>query len=136
MGYTAPELAYTAEVNCKCDLYSFGVVTLEVIMGKHPGDLVTCISSSSLLATNGILLKDMLDPQLSTPQRHEANQTCVGCRDSSLLYEFQSSTMLRNYATSLVLNFGIHKFLHYSRLRAQTLADMAQEIAKINSPLW
>ncbi|XP_019200125.1 PREDICTED: MDIS1-interacting receptor like kinase 2-like [Ipomoea nil] len=74
MGYIAPEFAYTAEVNCKCDVYSFGVVTLEVLMGKHPGDVVTYTSSSSLTATAGMLLMDLLDPRLSTPKRHEAQQ--------------------------------------------------------------
>nr|GMC82550.1 MDIS1-interacting receptor like kinase 2-like [Ipomoea batatas] len=74
MGYIAPEFAYTAEVNCKCDVYSFGVVTLEVLMGKHPGDLVTYISSSSLSATAGMLLMDLLDPRLSAPKRHDAQQ--------------------------------------------------------------
>lgn len=29
------ELAYTMEVNVKCDVYSLGVVTLEIVMGKH-----------------------------------------------------------------------------------------------------
>ncbi|PSS19506.1 MDIS1-interacting receptor like kinase [Actinidia chinensis var. chinensis] len=46
-GYAAPELAYTMEVNAKCDVYSFGVLTLELIMGKHPGDLIFSLSSSS-----------------------------------------------------------------------------------------
>ncbi|CDP11414.1 unnamed protein product [Coffea canephora] len=40
-GYAAPELAYTLEVNEKCDVYSFGVLALEVIMGKHPGDFIS-----------------------------------------------------------------------------------------------
>ncbi|MFS8011853.1 putative protein kinase RLK-Pelle-LRR-XIIIa family [Helianthus anomalus] len=37
-GYIAPEYAYTLRVNEKCDIYSFGVVILELVTGKHPVD--------------------------------------------------------------------------------------------------
>lgn len=47
-------------VTDKCDVYSFGVVALEVMMGKHPGDLLVSDSSS-------LLLKEMLDQQLPAP---------------------------------------------------------------------
>nr|KAJ0215003.1 hypothetical protein LSAT_V11C300126780 [Lactuca sativa] len=46
-GYIAPELAYTMVANEKCDVYSFGVIALEVIMGKHPGDLITSLPTLS-----------------------------------------------------------------------------------------
>ncbi|KAL7610575.1 hypothetical protein Lser_V15G12045 [Lactuca serriola] len=46
-GYIAPELAYTMVANEKCDVYSFGVVAVEVIMGKHPGDLITSLPTLS-----------------------------------------------------------------------------------------
>ncbi|KAB2617102.1 LRR receptor-like serine/threonine-protein kinase [Pyrus ussuriensis x Pyrus communis] len=46
-GYVAPELAYTRKVTKKCDIYSFGVVALEVIMGKRLSDLISSISSPS-----------------------------------------------------------------------------------------
>ncbi|XP_058082404.1 MDIS1-interacting receptor like kinase 2-like [Magnolia sinica] len=46
-GYIAPELAYTMRVTEKCDVYSFGVVALEVMMGNHPGELISSLSSSS-----------------------------------------------------------------------------------------
>nr|GMD96804.1 probable leucine-rich repeat receptor-like protein kinase At1g35710 [Ipomoea batatas] len=71
LGYAAPEFAYTMEVTEKCDVYSFGVLALEVIMGKHPGDLITSIFSSPI-STDGTLLKDLLDPRLSAPTKQEA----------------------------------------------------------------
>nr|POE66945.1 lrr receptor-like serine/threonine-protein kinase gso1 [Quercus suber] len=61
-GYIAPELAYTMVVNEKCDVYSFGVVVLETIMGRHPGELISSLASSS---ARHIMLKDVLDPRLS-----------------------------------------------------------------------
>ncbi|XP_023757678.1 MDIS1-interacting receptor like kinase 2 [Lactuca sativa] len=50
-GYIAPELAYTMVATEKCDVFSFGIVALEVIMGKHPGELPT-LSSDYLVLEN------------------------------------------------------------------------------------
>ncbi|KAK9928865.1 hypothetical protein M0R45_025984 [Rubus argutus] len=69
-GYMAPELAYKMEVNEKCDIYSFGVVTLEIVMGRHPGDLFSSLSSSSssaALQTHQIPVVDVLDQRISPP---------------------------------------------------------------------
>ncbi|KAM2511544.1 hypothetical protein PS1_035915 [Malus domestica] len=69
-GYMAPELALTMRVTNKCDVYSFGVVALEVMMGKHPGDMLESqlLESSRLSLDNvGLLLKDVLDQRLEPP---------------------------------------------------------------------
>ncbi|KAF5933544.1 hypothetical protein HYC85_029715 [Camellia sinensis] len=55
------ELAYTMVVTEKYDVYSFGVVALETIMGRHPGELLPLLASSS---AQNIMLIDILDPRL------------------------------------------------------------------------
>ncbi|KAL4558485.1 hypothetical protein LXL04_036686 [Taraxacum kok-saghyz] len=54
LGYIAPELAYSTVITEKCDVYSFGVLALETIRGKHPGDDLT-------------MFENMLDTRLSYP---------------------------------------------------------------------
>ncbi|XP_019094953.1 PREDICTED: probable leucine-rich repeat receptor-like protein kinase At1g35710 [Camelina sativa] len=64
-GYVAPELAYTMKATEKCDLYSFGVLTLEVVKGKHPGDLVSTLSS---LPRKTLSLRSIFDERLPEPE--------------------------------------------------------------------
>lgn len=51
----------------KCDVYSFGVVALEVMTGKHPGDLISLLPSLSSLPESDLFLKDVLDQCLPPP---------------------------------------------------------------------
>ncbi|KAE9595172.1 hypothetical protein Lal_00009275 [Lupinus albus] len=70
-GYAAPELAQTMEVNEKCDAYSFGVLAMEIIMGKHPGDLISLfMSSSTVPIANNLLLIDTLDQRIPQPTKN------------------------------------------------------------------
>lgn len=70
------------KVTEKCDVFSFGVVTLETLMGRHPGELISSISSScsstssseassslssSPLNTRFMLLMNVLDNRLPCP---------------------------------------------------------------------
>lgn len=64
-GYIAPELAYTMVLTEKCDVYSFGVVALEVLMGKHPAELLSSLLISSIDQT--VMLCSVLDPRLPLP---------------------------------------------------------------------
>ncbi|XP_031107779.1 MDIS1-interacting receptor like kinase 2-like [Ipomoea triloba] len=101
-GYTAPEFAYTMEVNEKCDVFSL-VVAFEVIMGRHPGDLVASISSSSLFENQNLVLKEVLDPRPSSPGKHEAEElvliakiafSCLNFNPGSRPTMFQVSALL------------------------------------------
>ncbi|KAH1044582.1 hypothetical protein GLYMA_09G243600v4 [Glycine max] len=68
IGYAAPELSQTMEVTEKYDVFSFGVICLEIIMGKHPGDLISSLlSSSSATITDNLLLIDVLDQRPPQP---------------------------------------------------------------------
>ncbi|KAI4353903.1 hypothetical protein L6164_002823 [Bauhinia variegata] len=70
------QLAYTLSVTEKCGVYSFGLVALETIMGKHPGDLIFSLTNSG--APN-MLLKDVLDSRLPLPfnRTHAKNLVLV-----------------------------------------------------------
>ncbi|KAK3197891.1 hypothetical protein Dsin_021306 [Dipteronia sinensis] len=68
-GYIAPEYAYTMKVTEKCDIYSYGVVLLELLTGRTPvqpldqgGDLVTWVRS---YIQKNSLLSGILDAQLN-----------------------------------------------------------------------
>ncbi|KAL1825874.1 hypothetical protein ACET3Z_012652 [Daucus carota] len=69
VGYIAPELAYTMIVTEKCDVYSFGVVVLEIMMGRHPGDLLTTLES-----TQNRMMNDILDKRLPRPTRQQETE--------------------------------------------------------------
>lgn len=69
------ELAYMTKFTDKCDVFSFGMVTLEVIMGMHPGELLLNLPSmSSSSEGNDLLLKDALDNRLLPPTGQLAEQ--------------------------------------------------------------
>jgi serine/threonine protein kinase len=58
------EFAYTMKVTEKCDVYSFGVVALEILMGRHPTELLTSLSSSS---SQNVMLHEILDQRVPPP---------------------------------------------------------------------
>ncbi|XP_008779669.3 MDIS1-interacting receptor like kinase 2-like [Phoenix dactylifera] len=74
LGYTAPELSYMTRVNEKCDVYSFGIVILEVIMGRHPGDLVSSLSSSDV---QQMLFIDVLDQRIPPPAAYMVKEVLL-----------------------------------------------------------
>ncbi|CAN6449192.1 unnamed protein product [Victoria cruziana] len=70
-GYIAPEFSYTLRVTEKCDVYSFGVVVLEILMGRHPKELI-----STLFVKNysDLRLLEVLDQRILPPTGQEARE--------------------------------------------------------------
>nr|XP_027077438.1 MDIS1-interacting receptor like kinase 2-like [Coffea arabica] len=67
-GYIPPEFAYTMQVTEKCDVYSFGILALEIIKGKYPGDYISQLLCPTP-GTGNLQLEDMLDQRLSHPTK-------------------------------------------------------------------
>ncbi|CAK7322692.1 unnamed protein product [Dovyalis caffra] len=88
-GYIAPEYAYTLRVNEKSDIYSFGVVILELVTGRLPidpefgeKDLVKWVCTT--LDQNGI--DHVIDPKLDSSYKDEISKVLeVGLRCTSSL---------------------------------------------------
>ncbi|XP_057469595.1 MDIS1-interacting receptor like kinase 2-like [Actinidia eriantha] len=81
--YAAPEIADTMEVNEKLDVCSFGVIRLEILMGRHPGDPISSLSLSSSdpsqPAAYVLLLKDVLDKRLPPPRSEVSEAVTFAC---------------------------------------------------------
>lgn len=87
----------------KCDVYSFGVVALEILMGKHPGDLIS--SSSSSIEIANITLNEALDSRLLPPR----SKTDI--RDVVLAAVIAFACLNANPKSRPTMNFVSQEFL-------------------------
>ncbi|CAI9116314.1 OLC1v1017426C1 [Oldenlandia corymbosa var. corymbosa] len=65
-GYIAPEFAYTMGVTEKCDVYSFGILVLEIINGRYPAEYISRVMRPT---PENMQLADLLDDRLPYPSK-------------------------------------------------------------------
>ncbi|XP_038887942.1 receptor-like protein kinase HSL1 [Benincasa hispida] len=73
-GYIAPEYAYTLRVNEKSDIYSFGVVILELLTGRPPNDPEfgdKDLAKWVYATVDGRGLDQVIDPKLGSEYKDE-----------------------------------------------------------------
>ncbi|KAB2064434.1 hypothetical protein ES319_A09G018700v1 [Gossypium barbadense] len=75
MWLCSSRLAYTIIVTKKCDVYSFGMVTLKILMGKHPEEVLPWLSSPAYLVNMKLI--DVLDNRLPLPTSRLVAQNLV-----------------------------------------------------------
>ncbi|MFQ6639762.1 hypothetical protein Gotur_014989, partial [Gossypium turneri] len=100
-GYVAPELAYTMKVTEKCDVYSFGVLIMEILMGAHPGDLISTLPSSSL--EKQLLVKDVLDQRPLPPSPDVQDQLMSVMKIAFMCLAHNPHSRPTMYAVSMLL---------------------------------
>ncbi|XP_049387262.1 MDIS1-interacting receptor like kinase 2-like [Solanum stenotomum] len=99
-GYVAPELAYTMKVTEMCDVYSFGVLTLEIIKGKHLGEYITVLANLSTIDHKQ--LSDLLDERIPYPEE-ELKDVLV------FIIKLASSCLLEAPKSRPTMHFISHK---------------------------
>jgi len=104
MLYFDAELSYTSMVMTKCDVYSFDVVALEIVMGRYPRELQ---SIASMEQHHELAIEDMLDQRLSSPTMAEK-------KEISLLVEvafacLQASPQFRPEMHDVYQKLALHK---------------------------
>ncbi|KAM3266996.1 hypothetical protein P3L10_003991 [Capsicum annuum] len=94
------ELAYTMKVTQMCDVYSFGVLALEIIK-KHLGEYITVLANSSTM-DHHVQLSDFLDERLPYPE-DRVNELLV------FIIKLASSCLVETPKSRPTMQFISHK---------------------------
>ncbi|XP_042031625.1 MDIS1-interacting receptor like kinase 2-like [Salvia splendens] len=117
-GYIAPELAFTMVVTEKCDVYSFGVLALEVMFGDHPGDFVSSMMTTkrSTQFAQNLMVQQLLDKRLPSLEEDvrmsreviavvKTALKCISCDPKSRPYMKEVSQELAKHPPRLTMPF-------------------------------
>jgi interleukin-1 receptor-associated kinase 1 len=127
LGYMAPEIPYTGKATKETDVYSFGVLVLEVVCGRHPVDTMSLETEpEDVLLVNRVRrahdagkLLSVVDPRiapLSTVSHFHTTSTMSAHAESkddhldfceALSRRIQQEMCIESEQKSLVLRLGL-----------------------------
>lgn len=110
-------------VNEKCDVYSFGVLAVEVIKGKHPGNLI--LSLSSPISRGDIKLEDVLDKRLPYPTVETLDQVVATLKLAVACLQENPRNRPSMHDVSLILSTQIShsSHSHYGGYTGKTILN-------------
>jgi hypothetical protein len=88
-------MLYTSVAIGNCDVYSFEVVVLELVMGKHPRNL---LDGSLSNGKQSMMVKDILDQRPTTPITTEENSLALLIKLASSYLESSPQASKANHA--------------------------------------
>nr|XP_024930821.1 MDIS1-interacting receptor like kinase 2-like [Ziziphus jujuba var. spinosa] len=122
------ELAYTMEVNQKCDVYSFGAITLEILIGKHPGDLISSISSTSSSSSSQQGEVSLLDQCILAPKHDDEVEGVVASLAKIALACLNGSAQCQPTMKEISQELMLTRKLHLSKVPLHLITLPASSI--------
>ncbi|XP_047965535.1 probable leucine-rich repeat receptor-like protein kinase At1g35710 [Salvia hispanica] len=124
-GYIAPELAFTMVVTEKCDVYSFGVLALEVMFGDHPGDFLSSMTMGkrTTQVAQNMMVQQLMDKRLPSLEEDvrmsreviaviKTALKCISCDPNSRPCMKEVSQELAKHPPRLTMPFRSISVLH------------------------
>ncbi|GJZ61823.1 probable leucine-rich repeat receptor-like protein kinase [Tanacetum coccineum] len=127
-------LAYTMVATEKCDVFSFVVVALEVIMGKHPGELIPCLPT---LSTDDLLLASVGDRRILPPSSlvEKLAHSILNVSRACLNYNPQERPTMRQVTELLSVDDRLWMKMHRRCVDGEWTAVSPENMVEVVGPL-
>ncbi|KAI3748235.1 hypothetical protein L6452_11189 [Arctium lappa] len=142
-GYFAPEYAIVGRASLMSDVFSFGVVLLELISGRHPiykspdrGEESLVIWATPLLQDSRRVSKELPDPRLKGNFEEEEMQIMAYLAKECLLLDPDARPTMSEVVQILLTiapekskrrNFSVDRFQDYTYIRMDRTMDELQQ---------